>query len=78
MTAPVNIPHWPALLDKAMAARYCSLSQAAFEREVATGRLPMPVIIGDRERWHRRAIDDSLDAILIGGDWRSKSALYAE
>lgn len=50
------------------AAAYCSLSIAAFEREIATGRLPLPVMLGGKEHWCIRALDKSLDAITGQGD----------
>ena len=64
-------PYWPAAMRKATAAAYCDLTPAEFEREVAGGRLPMPVKLGNSEHWNRAAIDADLDR--IGGtsnDWR--------
>lgn len=73
-------PYWPAMLKRAKAAAYCDLSEAEFEREVAGGRLPMPVKLGNSEHWSRVAIDEKL-AILTGDDeddWRKRSPLYGE
>lgn len=56
---------WPAMMKRATAARYLDLSEAAFLREVAAGRLPPGVTFGGREHWHRGALDKALD-MLIG------------
>tara|TARA_R110000824_G_scaffold138933_3_gene303864 strand:+ start:711 stop:923 length:213 start_codon:yes stop_codon:yes gene_type:complete len=60
------------------AAAYCDVSEAAFEREVAVGRLPQPVIFGGKEHWDRRAIEAAIDALTGGSvkDWRDDSPLY--
>ena len=34
---------WPAAMRLKVAAAYCDLSPADFEREIIAGRLPMPV-----------------------------------
>jgi predicted DNA-binding transcriptional regulator AlpA len=69
----VTVAQWPRMMRKTLAAQYCDLSVAAFEREVAAGRLPMPVSLGGREHWCKAALDKALDAI-VGDDampeWR--------
>ena len=71
-------PDWPALLRRSTAASYCDMTAAEFEREVNAGRLPMPVKIGDGERWHRVAIDQQLERLCGAAvpDWRAKVKLY--
>lgn len=59
------------------AAAYCELSEAAFEREVASGALPMPVLLGGKPHWHREQIDQHLADLAGAGDWRATSKLYA-
>lgn len=49
----------PRLLTRAEAARYCALSEAAFDDWQRQGLLPGP--IKGRKRWDRRAIDQHLD-----------------
>lgn len=56
---------WPRMMKRATAAQYCDLSLAAFEREIIAGRLPAPVMLGQREHWCRNALDKALD-ILTG------------
>ncbi len=51
----------PRVLDRTIAAAYCSLTPAGFSSWVRSGRLPGP-IPGTR-RWDRREIDDALDRI---------------
>jgi hypothetical protein len=51
------------MMKRATAARYCDLSPVEFEREVASGRLPMPVRLGNNEHWDRIAIDDDLNRL---------------
>jgi hypothetical protein len=50
-----------------------------FEREVAEGRLPMPVILGKAEHWSLTRLDEALERIDAGGaaDWQTKLGLYA-
>lgn len=72
------LPNWPAMMRRPLAAQYCDLSEAAFEREVGAGRLPCPVSIGDVDRWSKVQLDKAL-AILAGdeqADWRQGSPLY--
>lgn len=41
---------WPAMMKRKTAAEYADLSEAAFVREVAAGRLPPAIIFGGREQ----------------------------
>lgn len=74
----MTIPFWPAMMKQKTAAAYCDLSVAEFEREVQSGRLPMPIKLGNSEHWSRAAIDERIGRLLGGGrgDWRAKSGLY--
>jgi predicted DNA-binding transcriptional regulator AlpA len=67
------------MMKRQTAALYCDLSVAEFEREVNSGRLPLPVKLGNSEHWSQVAIDEMLNR-LTGDtipDWRSKSPMYA-
>jgi len=72
-----RIPDWPAMMLRKTAAAYCELSEAAFEREIASGVLPMPVILGGKPHWHRDQIDEHLANLAGTGDWRASINLYA-
>ena len=48
---------WPRMLKRKRAAMYCDMSEAAFEREIAAGRLPCPIMLGNREHWCKNALD---------------------
>ncbi|NIJ18448.1 hypothetical protein FHS95_000117 [Sphingomonas naasensis] len=53
------------------AAQYCDLAPANFMREVAAGRLSLPVQLGGDDHWDREALD--LDLSRLSGavdDWR--------
>jgi predicted DNA-binding transcriptional regulator AlpA len=64
------------MMRRQLAARYCDLSVAEFEREVADGRLPMPVRLGNSEHWSKAALDAALERIAgASNDWRSKLGL---
>lgn len=64
MNAPTRIiARWPEMMVQRDAADYCSLSIAAFEREVYAGRLPAPVRFGGKDHWRKSAIDAALDVI---------------
>lgn len=69
-------PYWPMMLKRQTAAAYCDLSVAEFEREVAAGRLPFPVKLGNSEHWNRDRLDAALDR-LAGNDWESALGLVA-
>ncbi len=73
-------PDWPAMMLRGTAARYCDMTASEFESEVVAQRLPMPVQLGNRERWNRRALDEALDRLsgAVVPDWRATSNLYAE
>jgi hypothetical protein len=74
------LPHWPGMMRRQLAARYCDLSVAEFEREIADGRLPGPVMLGNHEHWSKAQLDKAL-AILTGeasSDWRKGSPLYGD
>jgi hypothetical protein len=75
--ASAALPHWPGMMRRTLAARYCDLSVAEFEREVVAGRLPMPVKLGNNEHWSKVRIDAALEAIAGGSanDWRAKLGL---
>ena len=74
-----NAPAWPRMMKRSLAAIYCDLASAAFEREVAAGRLPMPVKLGGEDHWCRHDLDGALDRLTGAGapDWRKEQKLYA-
>lgn len=51
---------WPQSMKRKTAAEYVDLSEAAFEREVAAGRLPAPISLGGRDHWSRDALDAAI------------------
>ena len=63
---------WPAMMRKRTAAEYADLSEAAFVREVAAGRLPPAIMFGGREHWRKDAIDKALDLLTEGFDQAEK------
>lgn len=76
----MTAPGWPRMMRQRTAALYCDLSVAEFEREVASGRLPMPVKLGNSEHWSRVAIDEMLGQLTgeTTPDWRRGSKLYGK
>jgi predicted DNA-binding transcriptional regulator AlpA len=79
MTRIDRIPAWPAMMTRQLAADYCSLSIAQFEREINAGRLPAPVSLGGVAHWHKPTLDRYLEQISGATyDWRKDSPLYAE
>ena len=71
-------PYPPRMMTRARAAHYCDLSEAEFEREVAGGRLPLPLTLGKKPHWSRKDLDDYLDRLADGetDDWRRTSNFY--
>lgn len=57
----VSPARWPEMMKRKTAAEYCDMSEAAFEREVLAGRLPMGITFGGREHWRKSALDRYLD-----------------
>lgn len=70
MTVPTSITpaRWPSMMKRKTAAEYLDMSEAAFEREVASCRLPPPVSIGGRDHWRKDAIDRALDMLTGEGE----------
>ena len=58
-----EIPGWPAMLKRDLAAAYCDMSIPSFEGEIIAGRLPAGVMFGGREHWHRNVLDRAIAAI---------------
>src|SRR3546814_2739719 len=61
-----RIPDWPAMMTRQLAADYCCLSIAQFEREIVSGRLHAPVNIGGAAHWHQPTLDRDLEQIAGG------------
>lgn len=76
----MGAPDWPRMMRRRTAALYCDVKAEAFEREVAAGRLPAPVLFGGEEHWSRPALDEALNRLTGESkpDWRKKSGLYNE
>ena len=79
MSSAREYPYPPRMMTRGRAAHYCDLSAAEFEREVAAGRLPLPVKLGKQDHWSRAALDEYLARIAgeAGDDWRKGQPLYA-
>lgn len=59
---------WPRTMKRKTAAEYCDLSEAAFEREVASGRLPASFSLGGREHWDKAALDAAIARLTGAAD----------
>jgi hypothetical protein len=73
-------PYPPRMMIRSRAAHWCDLPEKEFEREVAAGRLPQPVLFGGVDHWSRVALDEALER-LAGDrmpDWRGDSNLYGK
>lgn len=75
-----HIPDWPRLMTRATLARYLDITPAEVEKEIASGRLPLPVRVGSRDHWSRAAVDASVERIMGEqiADWRSEQPLYGK
>lgn len=78
----MDIPNWPRMMKRANAARYLDLTGPEFDREVAAGRLPFPVMLGKSEHWSRVALDEYVASLAGEGsdadDWRSRCKAYSD
>jgi predicted DNA-binding transcriptional regulator AlpA len=73
------LPHWPGMMRRELAARYCDLTVAEFEREIAEARLPMPVRLGKHEHWSKARLDEALDRLTSdNSNWFDGSPLYGD
>lgn len=73
-----HAPFWPRMMKRTTACAYLDLTAAELEREIAVGRLPNPVMLGNAEHWSRAQLDEHLER-LTGErqpDWRASSPLY--
>lgn len=71
---------WPRMMKVATAARYCDLPQKEFLQEVAAGRLPQPVRLGNQDHWSRARLDETFEAMdgkVKKANWREGTPLYA-
>lgn len=69
----MTAPFWPRMMKKATAARYCDLTTPEFSREVACGRLPLPIKLGNAEHWDRNQLDEELNRLTgQARDWRDE------
>lgn len=68
------------MMRKRTAAAYLDLSIAAFEREIATGALPMGHHFGGRDSWSKKQIDAAVDRMTGDAeyDWRKDTPLYRD
>ena len=74
-----HIPDWPRMMRRPTACAYTDLSSAEFEREIAAGRLPAPIVLGNAPHWSRADLDAHLERLTgeAVDDWRSRTKLYA-
>lgn len=76
-----HVPTWPRMMKRTTACAYLDLSAAELEREIAGGRLPHPVKLGNGLHWSRSEIDTYLERLTgeaeIAEDWRKGTKLYA-
>lgn len=78
MNAPANLPYWPRMLTRAMAAAYCGLTKPEFECAMADGVVPFPVKVAGKDLWSRVQMDEYLER-LTGErlpDWRKNAPVY--
>ncbi len=62
MRGATALPYWPRVLRREKAAAYLDLSVSLFDREVAEGRLPPPVVItAGVKGWVRDVLDAWID-----------------
>ncbi len=57
-----NLPHWPRLLSRDLAAAYVGLSVNALEQRIGAP-WPAPIRVGRRKLYDRDALDRAVDAL---------------
>lgn len=68
---------WPAMMTRKTAMEYLDLGEAAFEREIAAGRIPDGIMFGGRPHWRKDAIDKAL-AVISGEATNAHLARFEE
>jgi len=65
-------PAWPLTLRRDLAAVALDMSLPQFERAVASGELPQPIMLGGEERWSVKAIETAIGRLTgeDAKDWR--------
>jgi predicted DNA-binding transcriptional regulator AlpA len=66
---PPTLP--PRLIGREGAAAYLSVSPNTFDEMVRDGRMPRPILLGERRRaWDVRALDAAIDLLPIANELR--------
>lgn len=80
-----HAPFWPRMMKRATACAYLDLTPTELEREIAGGRLPHPVMLGNGMHWSRAEIDSYVERLTGpaetgegAGGWRKKVKLYQQ
>jgi len=70
------------MMRLATAAAYLDMAVTAFEREIAVGNMPDLIQFSGKKACSKKKIDEPIDRlegnVMLGGDWRSRSPLYAD
>lgn len=67
MPQPQYIEKWPRLMRVSILAEYCGVSTNTAKKDVASGRLPQPVIHeAGRVQWDKISVDRHLDRLADG------------
>lgn len=77
----VSFRPWPRMMKRTTVCEYLEISAAALEREIAAGRLPQPIVLGNGEHWSAAEIEAYLGRMTgeaAVDDWRKHSKLYAD
>lgn len=68
---------WPAMMARKTAIEYLDVSEEAFQREIAAGRVPEGVLFGGKPHWRKEALDKAL-AIIAGETTTEHLARFEE
>lgn len=58
---PHQMPDWPRLMGRLIAAAYCGVSAGTFDRMVREQKYPPPIREGRTVLWDRVMIDEIID-----------------
>jgi len=62
--AAPDLPHWPRILRREMAASYIGVSPSYLDTLVKTGAVPGPLPLGENVRgWDRYDLDAAIDRL---------------
>lgn len=56
---------WPGFMSVETAAAYCDMRRTEFQKAVAVGDMPQPVLINGQERWRLADLENAFESVPV-------------